>query len=122
MPRYKEVNPSIFTTITFPFFFGVMFGDIGHGLVLFCLGLYLVINNHWIVNSAFKAFSRMRYMITLMGFFAFYCGWVYNDLIGFSYNFFGSCYDPEQINPDEDDRRIHVKPDCVYPFGLDPIW
>lgn len=39
------MNPSIFTTITFPFFFGVMFGDIGHGAVLFGLGLYLVFND-----------------------------------------------------------------------------
>ncbi len=91
------MNPTIFTTITFPFFFGVMFGNIGRGLVLSSLGLYLVFNDSWISKSSgfLKTFSRLRYMITLMGFFAFYCGWVYNDLIGFSYNFFGSCYDPE---------------------------
>ena len=37
IPRYKEVNPGYFTIITFPFLFGVMFGDIGHSLFLFCL-------------------------------------------------------------------------------------
>jgi V-type H+-transporting ATPase subunit a len=90
------MNPTIFTTITFPFFFGVMFGDIGHGLVLFALGIFIIINNDWMRKGGgvLQVASRMRYMITLMGFFAFYCGWVYNDLIGFSYNFFGSCYDP----------------------------
>ena len=41
IPRYKEVNPGLFTLMTFPFLFGVMFGDIGHGSVLFMLGLYL---------------------------------------------------------------------------------
>ena len=45
VPRYEEVNPAIFTTVTFPFFFGVMFGDMGHGIILFVLGLYLVIFN-----------------------------------------------------------------------------
>ena len=29
VPRYKEVNPGLFTIITFPFLFGVMYGDIG---------------------------------------------------------------------------------------------
>lgn len=96
-----------------------MFGDIGHGAVLFALGLYLIFNDNWISrHSIGKMFSRLRYMVTLMGFFAFYCGWVYNDLIGFNYNFFGSCYDPRKaIN-----GRVYPKQDCVYPFGIDPIW
>lgn len=29
VPRYKEVNPGLFTLISFPFLFGVMYGDIG---------------------------------------------------------------------------------------------
>lgn len=101
-----------------------MFGDIGHGLVLFGLGIYLLINDSWLRkgNGFQKMASQMRYMITLMGFFAFYCGWIYNDLIGFNYNFFGSCYDPKAINPDSGDRHIHAKEGCVYPFGIDPIW
>ena len=45
VPRYEEINPAIFTTVTFPFFFGVMFGDMGHGIILLLLGLYLVIFN-----------------------------------------------------------------------------
>ena len=31
MARYKEFNPAVFSVTTFPFLFGVMFGDIGHG-------------------------------------------------------------------------------------------
>lgn len=38
IPTYKEVNPSVFAIVTFPFLFGVMFGDIGHGFVLFLIG------------------------------------------------------------------------------------
>jgi V-type H+-transporting ATPase subunit a len=38
VPRYGEVNPGLFTITTFPFLFGVMFGDIGHGFLLFVLG------------------------------------------------------------------------------------
>jgi V-type H+-transporting ATPase subunit a len=29
VPRYREANPALFTTVTFPFLFGVMYGDMG---------------------------------------------------------------------------------------------
>lgn len=38
IPRYREVNPGFFTVVTFPFLFGVMFGDIGHASILVMLG------------------------------------------------------------------------------------
>ena len=43
VPRYREINPGLFTIITFPFMFGVMFGDIEHGGLLTLLGLWLVL-------------------------------------------------------------------------------
>jgi V-type H+-transporting ATPase subunit a len=41
IPNYKEINPTVFTIVTFPFLFGVMFGDVGHGGLLFLLGCFL---------------------------------------------------------------------------------
>ena len=34
VPRFGEVNPTPFTMITYPFLFGVMFGDVGHGAIV----------------------------------------------------------------------------------------
>ena len=64
----------------------------------------------------------MRYMVLMMGFFAFYCGWIYNDFMGYNLNIFGSCYDPESQRPTDHDRYIKTVDECTYPFGIDPIW
>lgn len=42
VPRYKEANPALFTAASFPFLYGIMFGDIGHGTCILFLGLFLV--------------------------------------------------------------------------------
>ena len=34
LPNYNEVDPTPLLAITFPILFGLMFGDLGHGLVL----------------------------------------------------------------------------------------
>ena len=51
IPRYKEVNPALFTIATFPFLFGVMFGDLGHGLILLIIGLYLILYKPFIITK-----------------------------------------------------------------------
>ena len=72
-----------------------MFGDIGHGLILFAFGLYLIFSvPENTSNSAFKMLRPHRYMVTLMGFFAAYCGFIYNDYLSISLNLFGSCFQP----------------------------
>lgn len=114
------MNPGVFTAITFPFLFGVMFGDIAHGFVLFCFGLFLVFFNSNLKTTVFKGMLSLRYLILLMGFFACYCGFIYNDFLGISFNLFGSCY------PMPREHQVTVilaqKPGCTYPFGVDPAW
>lgn len=118
--RYKEANPSFFTTITFPFLFGVMFGDIAHGSLLFAFGVYLCFTSEAASNVAVKVLRPHRYLLTLMGFFATYCGFIYNDFMSISLNLFGSCYDMANVEPEQAISRYDNQ--CVYGFGIDPVW
>lgn len=76
-----------------------MFGDIAHGFVLFMLGLFLVLGADKLRGTVFNGLLSIRYMIILMGFFAFYCGFIYNDFMGLGFNLFGSCYDIPMYGP-----------------------
>ena len=41
LPNYTETDPTLFVAITAFLLFGFMFGDVGHGLVIFLIGLIL---------------------------------------------------------------------------------
>lgn len=74
VPDYKEVNPSMFAIVTFPFLFGVMFGDIGHGFLLFLFGSFLCLMAEKLRGGILDGMVGARYLITLMGVFAIFNG------------------------------------------------
>lgn len=41
-PKYNEIDPTPVTAVVFPLFFGIMFSDLGHGIVLFLFGFVLM--------------------------------------------------------------------------------
>mmetsp|Transcript_3122 Transcript_3122/g.4593 ORF Transcript_3122/g.4593 Transcript_3122/m.4593 type:complete len:883 (+) Transcript_3122:67-2715(+) len=133
IPRYREANPALFTAATFPFLFGVMYGDIGHGLFLFLGGLSLIWNEKANDNAKLDEMTAGlhsgRYMIAMMGFFAVYAGLIYNDCFSLGLNLFGSRWLFEGQNTgevEEGDVALQIgeygSPETVYPFGLDPMW
>jgi len=133
IPRYQEANPALFTAATFPFLFGVMYGDIGHGLFLFSGGLYLLwnekANDEARLGEMTAGLHAGRYMIIMMGFFAIYAGLIYNDCFSLGLNLFGSRWSFEgQAEGNVASGAVGVQSapfgsdNSVYPFGLDPMW
>ena len=133
IPRYREANPALFTAATFPFLFGVMYGDVGHGLFLFLAGLYLIWNEkkneHAKLDEMSEGMHAGRYMIAMMGFFAVYAGLMYNDCFSLGLNLFGTRYKFDGMDSGEvEDGDVaelqypYGDERSVYPFGLDPIW
>ena len=127
IPRYEEINPGYFTIITFPFLFGVMYGDIGHGFILFLFSLYICIFNKDLQNSPLKIILFARYFLLLMGFFATYCGLLYNDFLSVPIDG-GSCYNITDLTKGQEAKRIETGGSedqieyCQYKFGMDPVW
>eukprot|EP00400_MALV-I_sp_L67-5_P000904 gene904-258_t len=123
VPRYREINPALFTIVTFPFFFGVMFGDILHGAIICAAGVYMIKNEAAVMQPghAMYALRDMRYMLAMMGAFAVYAGFMYNDFMGVGVNVFGSYF--KETPEGEFVPMWNVKDGGgPYPFGLDPIW
>ena len=124
IPRYQEINPGYFTIITFPFLFGVMYGDIGHGLMILLFAIYLCVFNNSLSKTILKPILFARYFLLLMGFFATYCGLLYNDFLSVPFDM-GSCYDIKgKADGDYIDRKKvgNEGEYCKYKFGLDPVW
>lgn len=59
--KYQEANPGVYTVITFPFLFAVMFGDWGHGICLLLATLYFIIKE--------KKLSSQVCAVQLLGLF-----------------------------------------------------
>lgn len=130
---YQEVNPGLATIVTFPFFFAIMFGDLGHGFIVLLVALYFIKNERY-YNSIRKkdeilemAFNG-RYIVLLMGLFSMYTGLMYNDIFSKSMTLFLSGWKwewPEGYDFAKDGAvsltasKIKGK---TYPFGIDWIW
>lgn len=119
IPTYKEINPTPITIITFPFFFAVMFGDFGHGSLLFLSAAFLcafenVIREKMEANDLLSMLFGGRYMLLLMGTFSLYTGALYNDCFGISMDMWGSRWIFTGLTG--------TFTGLTYEFGVDPGW
>uniref|UniRef100_A0A7N6BGS3 V-type proton ATPase subunit a n=1 Tax=Anabas testudineus TaxID=64144 RepID=A0A7N6BGS3_ANATE len=138
---YREINPAPFTIITFPFLFAVMFGDLGHGVIMALFALWMVLfeNNRKLKNTRneiWNIFFEGRYIILLMGLFSVYTGLIYNDCFSKSLNIFGSGWNVKAMFSAKvwsatnisENRFLSLDPNVTgvfkgpYPLGIDPIW
>lgn len=141
IPAYKEANPMIISLVTFPFLFGMMFGDLGHGSLVGMIGLMAVIQGEK------GPLALGRYPLFLMGIFAMWAGFIYNEVFALPIQMFSSCYTMTDDNTlsgttefktirwtasqsgvshvDDNESKYtvsRVNSDCTYIMGSDPVW
>lgn len=125
VPRYKEVNPGLFTIISFPFLFGVMYGDVGHGMLIVIGALLLILfESRLSIRAARGRMGEVltlifggRYILLLMGFFAVYVGSIYNETFSIPVGVFSSGFS-ESHTPSYH-WELGNQP---FPYGLDAVW
>ncbi|KAL9267835.1 V-type proton ATPase subunit a1-like protein [Drosera capensis] len=125
--RYQEANPAIYTVITFPFLFAVMFGDWGHGLCLLLLALFLIARENRLSSQKLGSFMEMlfggRYVVLLMSIFSIFCGLLYNEFFSVAFHIFGSsAFECRDDQCSDAQTAGLVKFRDPYPFGVDPSW
>lgn len=76
-PKYGEVDPTPLVMLTFPIFYGIMFGDFGHGVVLMLFGLLLYARG----SSSLKPWGIM---LTVAGLSAAVVGLLIGEVFGFA--------------------------------------
>ena len=73
LPDYNEIDPTAFFALTYTLMFGIMFGDLGQGAVIFAVGLLL-----WLKKKLPLGGILYRIGISSMVF-----GTLYNSIFGF---------------------------------------
>ncbi|KFV66979.1 V-type proton ATPase 116 kDa subunit a isoform 3, partial [Dryobates pubescens] len=138
---YQEVNPAPYAIITFPFIFAIMFGDVGHGLLMFLFALWMVLYEdrpslRQASNEIWLTFFEGRYLILLMGAFSIYTGFIYNECFSKATAIFPSAWSVAAMANHSSwspaylatHPSLTLDPNVTgvfrgpYPFGIDPIW
>nr|XP_043628275.1 V-type proton ATPase subunit a2-like [Erigeron canadensis] len=125
--KYQEANPGVYTVVTFPFLFAVMFGDWGHGICILLATLYLIFKEKKYSSQKLGDIMEMtfggRYVILLMALFSIYTGLIYNEFFSVPFELFSpSAYACRDAACSEATTIGLIKVRDTYPFGVDPAW
>lgn len=126
IPKYSEVNPGLYTIVTFPFLFAVMFGDFGHGALMTMTAAALIFWEQKLLRTKLDELSYMafygRYIMLMMGIFSMYTGFIYNDIFSRAFTFIPSQWQwPEDIKAGQSVEAT-LKGNYRFPIGLDWNW
>lgn len=77
LPKYGEIDPSVFFALSYILLFGIMFGDLGHGLVLVLLGFAIYKNKIKFIKN-----QDISYILISLGSSSMLFGTFYGSLFG----------------------------------------
>ncbi len=81
VPAYKTINPVPFVALTYLIMFGVMFGDVGHGFVLFLIGLIISLSK----SKRLKSYALIGRLILYCGISSIFFGIMFGSVFGYEH-------------------------------------
>jgi V-type H+-transporting ATPase subunit a len=103
--------------------FAVMFGDLGHGVILFLAAVAMIYYERTLqrrkLDELFGMIFYGRYIVLMMGFFSIYTGLIYCDAFSKELPIFKSMWTWDDDGKGPTASRVEG---YTYPFGLDWRW
>ncbi|TNJ28096.1 putative Vacuolar H+-transporting ATPase subunit a [Giardia muris] len=128
IPTYKEINPAFFYLYQFPFTFAVMYGDVGHGIIMTVVAALMVGYERKLSTIKSDMVSLVfagRYIILLMSIFSIITGLLYNDTFALAFDFFkGGSFQKVSGGDGTTWRGVRDGSGALkgYPFGINWLW
>lgn len=98
LPRYNELDPTLIMAFTFPLFFGLMFGDVGHGAIILAIGF--IISR----DKSGSGLKDLGTILTFCGIAAMFFGVMYGSVFGIE----GTIIHAQWMNPAEDPNTFLI--------------
>jgi V/A-type H+/Na+-transporting ATPase subunit I len=78
-PKYREIDPAVVVFITFPLFYAIMLGDVGYGIIVAALALF--------IKSKFKVggLNALASILLFSGVLSIIFGFIYGEFFGFEF-------------------------------------
>ncbi|MEM3857498.1 MAG: V-type ATPase 116kDa subunit family protein, partial [Thermoprotei archaeon] len=100
LPQAEEIDPTLIYSIFFPFFFGFMIGDVGYGVVILLISLWIrrhvTHSGKSIVPGSLRRFGRtilrptawlkVANAMMIGSIVAIFFGFLFNEYFGFNFN------------------------------------
>lgn len=80
IPNYKEIDPTLIYSILFPIMYGMMFGDVGNGLIILIWGLLFYKRSKPFLGIPRRALNRLGIIMMIGGLSAMIFGVLYGSV------------------------------------------
>ena len=101
-PQYGEIDPTPIVTVLFTIMYGMMFGDIGQGIVLLAIGVILSRLQKGFMGISSRAMGRLGGIVASCGMSAIFFGTLYGEF------FLSEAFRPIFVNPIEGQTTMIV--------------